>query len=190
MIFLVPMLLVTNTLALSPDKFVEQLSEQLISELEKNKDNLKNNHTLAYGIAEKIILPKVDVDGMSRSVLGRKIWTKMSGRQKKEFTKTFTNLIIKTYSKSLTGYDKDEIKIVPLNERYAGKTRVVIKSFIVRATGPKIALKYRMISKSGSWKIYDVSVEGISLLQNFRTQFSSELSKGTIEELIGKMKKN
>ncbi len=176
--------------ASSPDDFVRGLSDRLLTELEKNQSKLSGNSELAYSIARKVIMPKVDVQGMSRSVLGRKIWTKMNGGQKRDFTKTFTNLIMKTYSKSLTGYDGDKIKVLPLGSRYKGKSRVVIKSFLIRENGQKIALKYRMISKGGTWKIYDVSVEGISLLQNFRTQFSAELSRGTIDELITKMKKN
>ncbi len=174
---------------ISPDNFVKELSSELLQELDMHGDKIKNNNSLAHSIAKRVVLPRIDVIGMSRSVLGRKVWNTMSSGQQEEFTVTFTDLIVKTYSKSLKGYNNDEIKVFPVHKRYLGRNRVVIKSLLIRKRGQKIKLKYRMIAKGGSWKIYDFSVSGISLLQNFRTQFTRELSRGSLDDLIDKMKK-
>ncbi|NQY42170.1 MAG: ABC transporter substrate-binding protein [Legionellales bacterium] len=173
----------------SAEKFIKELSNRLLQELDAKEGELKNNNKLAYSIAEKIVLPSIDVLGMSRSVLGRKVWNNMNSKQREEFTSNFTKLIMKTYSRSLTGYNKDKIKTYPLRKRYEGKKKVVIKSLLIRSHGQKIKLKYRMILKNNNWKIYDFSVSGVSLLRNFRTQFARELSNGSLEELIDKMKK-
>ena len=174
---------------ISADQFITELSDRLLQELDSKGRELKNNNKLAYSIARKVVLPSIDVLGMSRSVLGRKVWNNMNAKQREEFTSSFTELIMKTYSKSLTGYNKDKIKTYPLRKRYEGKKRVVIKSLLIRSHGQKIKLKYRMVLKNNDWKIYDFSVSGVSLLRNFRTQFARELSRGSLDDLIDKMKK-
>lgn len=173
-----------------PESFITNLSNELIVELKQNYSKLQADPDIAYDIAKRVIIPKVNVLVMSRSVLGRKVWSKMSKLQQEQFTELFTNLIMKTYSKSLTGYNDDTFKVLPLGDRYQDKDRVVVKSVLMRKQGPKITLKYRMVITDNVWSIYDVTVEGISLLQNFRTQFSAELSKGTIDELITKMQQH
>lgn len=175
---------------ISPDTFINNLSTALMLELEQHARDLRDNTALALTIANKVILPKVDIQGMSRSVLGRKVWQQMSPIQQDRFTNGFTNIVMNTYSRSLTGYNEDQIKILPMHKRYNGKRKVVVKSMLVRKGGQKISLKYRMILRKNSWKIYDVAVEGISLLQNFRTQFTSELSRGSIDDLIRKMERS
>lgn len=173
----------------SPVPMLEQTANQILSTLEKNKSNLKNNKNIIYDSVKKNLLPIVDVRGMSRSVLGRDIWIKTSASDRKAFSKEFTRLVIRTYASPLAEYSGEKIKFSPvrgdLNKRF-----VKVNSVIVRNDGPNIPISYSLVSKKGTWKIYDISVEGVSLLQSFRSQFSQTLQSSNMQQLIADMRQH
>lgn len=170
----------------SPVPMLEKSANQIIATLKANKSSLKSNPNIIYRAVEANFLPNVDVTGMSRSVLGRQAWQKASAAQKSEFSKAFTQLVIRTYSSPLAQYSDETVQFLPLrgslNNRF-----LRINSVIVRSAGQNIPLSYSLISKDGQWKIYDISVEGVSLLQSFRSQFAQVLQNSNINEVIKQM---
>ena len=126
---------------------------------------------------------------MSRSVLGRQAWNKATDAEKKEFTQAFTQLVIRTYASPLAEYSDETVKFQPLAGPIDSRfTRV--SSVISRSNGQRIPLAYNLVSKNGQWKIYDLSVEGVSLLQSFRSQFGQALQNSTMHDLIAQMRQN
>ncbi len=173
----------------SPVPMLENSASQIISTLKQNKSNLKQNHRVIYQAVERYLLPNVDVNGMARSVLGRQAWSKASTADRQEFTRVFTQLIIRTYAHPLAEYTDETVKFLPLRGPIDGHfTRV--NSVIIRSTGQNIPLSYSLVSKNNHWKVYDLSVEGVSLLQSFRSQFGQMLQNATMQELIAQMRKN
>jgi phospholipid transport system substrate-binding protein len=170
----------------SPVPMLEHTANEIISTLKENKASLKNNPNIIYGAVEKYLLPIVDVPGMSRSVLGRQAWTKASAAQKNQFSQAFTRLVIRTYASPLTQYSDETVQFLPvrgsLNARFMRVTSV-----IVRSAGQNIPLTYSLVDKNGQWKIYDISVEGVSLLQSFRSQFAQVLQNSSIDDVIKQM---
>ncbi len=167
----------------SPLPMLENTAEQIITTLKQNKENLKQKPQIIYGAVQRYLIPNVDLDGMSRSVLGRQIWSKASASEKKEFTQAFTQLVIRTYASPLAEYSDEIIKFLPLRSALDGRfTR--INSIILRSSGQKIPLSYSLVAKNDGWKIYDLSVEGVSLLQSFRSQFAQSLQGSNIKTLI------
>lgn len=170
----------------SPVPMLEQTAKQIIDSLKANKSNLKNNPSIIYSTVEKYLLPIVDVSGMSRSVLGRQAWNKASNAQKNQFSKAFTQLVIRTYSSPLAQYSDETVQFLPLRSpQNANFMRV--NSVIVRTQGQNIPLTYSLVAKNGQWRIYDISVEGVSLLQSFRSQFAQVLQNANIDEVIRQM---
>lgn len=170
----------------SPVPMLEQTANQIIGSLKANKNTLKNNPNIIYAAVEKYLLPIVDVGGMSRSVLGRQAWNKATDAQKVQFSKAFTNLVIRTYSSPLTQYSDETVQFLPL--RGAQNNHFMrVNSVIVRSQGQNIPLTYSLVDKNGQWKIYDISVEGVSLLQSFRSQFAQVLQNANIDEVIKQM---
>jgi len=171
----------------SPVPMLERAANEIISTLKENKGNLKNNPNIIYKAVETHLLPNVDVAGMARSVLGRQAWNKASPTERAEFSKAFTRLVIRTYSSPLAQYSDETIQFLPIrgpaNDRF-----IRVNSVIVRSEGQNIPLSYSLISKGGQWKIYDISVEGVSLLQSFRSQFAQVLQHSSISEVIRQMK--
>ena len=170
----------------SPVPMLENCANQIIATLKANKSSLKSNPNIVYKAVETYFLPNVDVMGMSRSVLGRQVWQKATPAERAEFSKAFTQLVIRTYSSPLAQYKDETVQFLPirgsLNSRF-----LRINSVIVRSEGQNIPLSYSLVSKDGQWKIYDISVEGVSLLQSFRSQFAQALQNSSIDEIIKQM---
>jgi phospholipid transport system substrate-binding protein len=123
---------------------------------------------------------------LSKRTLGRH-WKKFSDAQKKEFTHLFSRLLEDVYADRLLAYSDE--KVVFEKETELKKGRVEVASHIRTADGKKIPLNYRMTEKSGSWKVYDVVIEGVSMVKNYRSQFKEILSKKSPDDLINTLKK-
>ena len=173
----------------TPVPMLENTASQIISSLKQNKANLKQNHQLIYQTVQRYLLPNVDVSGMSRSVLGRDAWNKASTADRQEFEQVFTQLIIRTYATPLAEYTDETVKFLPVRGPIDGHF-VRVNSVIIRSNGQNIPLSYSLVSKNNSWKIYDLSVEGVSLLQSFHSQFSQILQNSSMKNLIAEMRNN
>jgi phospholipid transport system substrate-binding protein len=173
----------------SPVPMLENTANQVIDVLKKNRTSLKGNHKIIYQAIERYLLPNVDMEGMSRSVLGRQAWSKATAAEKKEFTREFTQLVIRTYASPLAEYSGETVKFLPAPG--AVDTRFTrVNSVISRPNGQRIPISYNLVSKNGQWKIYDLNVEGVSLLQSFRSQFGQVLQNATMHDLIAQMHQN
>jgi phospholipid transport system substrate-binding protein len=172
----------------SPVPLLEKTANHIITHLQQNMSQLKNNHGVIHQAVRKYLLPMVDVPGMARSVLGRQVWNAATPAQKAAFSREFTNLVIRTYAAPLAEYSDEKIKFLPLRGDANGRF-VRVNSVIVRSSGPNIPLSYSLVSKKGQWKIYDFSVEGVSLLQSFRSQFGQMLQNENLDALIQQMQK-
>lgn len=186
---LIGMFFSTLALAQSPVPMLESSAQQIIQTLKQNQASLKQNHQLVFQAIERYLLPCVDVDGMSRSVLGRTAWNKASSLEKKEFTQAFTQLVIRTYASPLAEYSGETVKFLPFKE-VADARFTRVNSIISRPNGQRIPLSYNLILKQGQWKVYDLSVEGVSLLQSFRSQFGQVLQHSSMQDLITQMRQN
>ncbi|MDI1353132.1 MAG: ABC transporter substrate-binding protein [bacterium] len=172
--------------AQSPIPMLERITNQIINTLKANQSSLKSNPNIIYKAVEANFLPNVDVVGMSRSVLGRQAWNKATAAEKAQFSKAFTQLVIRTYSSPLAQYSDETVQFLPL--RGSMDSRFMrVNSVIVRSQGQNIPLSYSLVNKNGQWKIYDISVEGVSLLQSFRSQFAQVLQNSNINEVIKQM---
>lgn len=170
----------------SPIPMLQETASQILTTLKQNKANLKNDHAIIYHAVERHLLPKVDVNGMARSVLGRQAWNKATPSERSQFAQAFTQLVIRTYSNPLAEYTNETIKFLPVKGSL-DKRFIRVSSLIIRSNGKTIPLNYSLVAKQGEWKIYDLSVEGVSLLQSFRSQFAQVLQASDMKTLIKEM---
>ena len=122
-----------------------------------------------------------DFTELSKRTLGRD-WKKMSAEQQTEFVKLFKELLQGVYANQLLSYSDQ--KVIFEKETMLKKGRAEVQSFLQTSDGKKIPLFYRMTNKSGSWKVYDVIIEGVSMVKNYRTQFRKILAKDSPDKLI------
>lgn len=173
----------------SPVPMLEQTAQQIIGTLKNHQGSLRNDPKIVHQAIRTYLLPHIDVEGMSRSVLGRQAWMKATSAEKIAFEQEFTQLVIRTYAAPLAEYSGETVTFTPIRSNLDGHF-VRVNSVIQRPNGQRIPLSYNLVSKAGGWKVYDLSVEGVSLLQSFRTQFSNILQQGNMRDLLEQMRAN
>jgi phospholipid transport system substrate-binding protein len=171
----------------SPVILLQNTSNQLISSLRQNQATLKTKPQTVYRIVNQILLPHVDLVNMASRAIGREAWMRASPEQRQEFTRQFTILLIRTYASALARYTNERVNFLPMRGGFNGQMRVQVDSNIVRDTGPPINVSYRLMQEDGQWKLYDFSVDGISMVESFRSQFLPEIQQTGIEGLINKL---
>lgn len=134
---------------------------------------------------EIIILGVFDYVELSKRTLG-KSWNALSLDQRKEFTDLYSTLLRNTYMDRIQAYSDEKVSFI--QEVPLAEDKVEVKSLVTTAS-KQIPIDYRMFLKGDQWKIYDIQVEGISLIKNYRTQFSEILSKNPPAELINVLRK-
>ena len=130
-------------------------------------------------------LPHADLDLMSEQVLGR-YWAQASPEQRSEFKNQFTYFITRTYSTALSSYSNQTIKFYPIRGGVSGN-KVQVNSAITTSHG-NVSVSYRLALINDQWKVYDFSVEGVSLVENYRSQFADILRTQGMAGLLDRLK--
>ena len=159
--------------------------EKILTKLRDPVFKQQSKDAQIAGIRE-IINEIFDWIELSKRTLGRN-WRKFSPEQQKEFTDLFSRLLEGVYADRLLAYSDE--KVVFEKETELKKGRVEVASHIRTADGKKIPLNYRMIKKDGNWRVYDIVIEGVSMVKNYRGQFKDILSKKSPQDLIDILKK-
>ena len=174
--------------AQNPVVMLQQVSSRLLTQLVRQKATIKNNQAVLHSIVGRIIVPYFDLNVMSRSVVGRNYWKNATVSQRNEFKKEFTRFVTRTYSIALSDYNDERVLFYPIRGGVGNKKRVQVYSKIERRSNPSISMNYRLYRTSNTWQIYDFSVEGISIVQSYRSQFANVLSQKGMQGLIADLK--
>ena len=186
--FLILLFFSFNSIAdLGPDELVKKTAEDVIFAIKADEEIQKGNKEKIYHLAEDKILPNFDFERIARLVLGR-AWRKTDDNQKKEFISEFRTLLLKTYAVALSKYKDQEIKFKPTKISDTDEI-VIVKSEIIQSGAQPIKVNYALTKSSGKWLVFDIVIEGVSLVTNYRSQFSSEIRKNGIDTLIKKLSK-
>ena len=170
-----------------PLHMLETSANNILHTLKDHQADLHQQHEIIYRAVAQYMLPNVDVDGMARSVLGQQIWSHATMDERAQFAQAFTRLIIRTYAAPLAEYTGETVKFLPIRSTNLNVRFLKVNSIITRPNGAVIPLSYNLVSKNGQWKIYDLSVEGISLLQSFKSQFAQVLQTSNMHDLVAAM---
>ena len=158
----------------------------LIQKRVKEDDELiKANPEHLYDLVNEIVLPNFDFQKMSSWVLGKN-WRKASADQKKKFTNEFSRLLVRTYSRAVYDNIEQEIVFLPIRGKPDDK-KVTIRTEVPQDAGFPIPIDYKMHNKNNAWKVYDVVIDAISLVANYRTTFNQEIKKSGIDSLIASL---
>lgn len=166
----------------SPVALLERTSRQVIDILRKEHEQLKEDPDRVYQIVDDYILPHLDQVTMAKLALGKN-WRKASTQQKRDFVIAFRDLLVRTYSKSLVEFKDQDIRYFPV-KLADGVNRTSVKAEVIQPGGPSIPLAYRMRLKDNAWKVYDIKIDGISLVTSYRGTFTQEIRKSGIDGLL------
>ena len=165
---------------------VKQTSGRMIEALKNKSDELNKNPQLIYDLVDEIVLPHFDFEHMSRLVLG-KYWNRISEDEKKQFTKEFQLLLVRTYGTAMSDYSDEKISFLPFRSD-DNSDDVTVKTEVEQKGAFPIPIDYSLYKTNGEWKVYDVSIDSVSLVVNYRTSFTSEIKQAGITELIKKLR--
>ncbi|MGH8547282.1 MAG: MlaC/ttg2D family ABC transporter substrate-binding protein [Methylococcales bacterium] len=167
-----------------PHLIVKNASDQLQAAMKENPP--AGNYKRASQIVTEILEPHVDFVRVSALVLG-KHWKQASTDQKKRFMKEFRDLLVRTYAVAFSEYSEWKIHYIPL--KFSPEDdKVFVKTEIIRPGAPPVSVDYRMARKDKSWKVYDVVIEGISFITNYRTTFKNEVARsGSLDSVIERL---
>ncbi len=172
----------------SPVAVLDKVSKNMIGALEKNKRALKSQRII-FSIVNRTLIPHIDLNLMSAYVIGRP-WRGTTSAQRQDFIKQFTRLVTSTYAAALSSYDGDVVRFYPLRVNYQKRKIVTVNSMIVRRNGRKIQVSYNMIRRGNTWKVYDFSIEGISMVNSYRSQFAGVLANQGMKGLLVRLRRH
>jgi len=187
LLFLAVFFSINSIAALGPEDLVRKTAEDVLFAIKADQEIQKGNKEKIYKLAEEKILPNFDFERVARLVLGR-AWRSASEEQKKGFIIEFRTLLLKTYAVALSKYKDQKIKFKPtrISEE---NTIVVVKSEITQSGAQPIRVNYALSKDTGKWLVFDIVIEGVSLVTNYRSQFSSEIKRNGMDTLIKKLSK-
>ena len=173
--------------ALGPEELVKKTAEDVIFAIKSDQEIQKGNKEKIYKLAEEKILPNFDFEKVARLVLGR-AWRSASDDQKKGFIIEFRTLLLKTYAVALSKYKNQKIKFKPTRMSDTDEI-VIVKSEIIQNGAQPIRVNYALSKRTGKWLVFDIVIEGVSLVTNYRSQFSSVIKKNGMDTLIKRLAK-
>jgi len=173
--------------AQGPLELVRDTASQVLAKVTDRKQELNESPEKIADLVTSIIVPHFDFNRMSRLVLG-KYWRKASDAQKNEFVGQFQTLLIRTYAIALLNYSDQAIEYLPMHEQ-ADASAVIVKTEVKTSGAPPIPIHYRLHLNEECWKVYDVIIDNISLVSNYRTGFSNQIRRKGLNSLIAQLKK-
>lgn len=170
----------------APDEMVKNVTNQVLNYLENNQEKIDNNPQEVIRVVNDTVLPHFDFTYMSQLVLG-KHWRRASADQKARFTEAFRGLLVTTYSNSLTEYSGQSIDYLPFRAA-ADAEQVTVKVEVVPQAGLPVPIDYQLhIADDDAWKVYDVNIDGLSIVSNYRSSVGQQVESAGLDKVIADM---
>jgi len=165
-----------------PDALVKRVTDELVAMIKADKDLQAGNQRKVVEVAEAKVLPHFDFARMTRLAVGRN-WQQASDAQKEALVKEFRTLLVRTYSSSLSAYRNQTIEVKPL-KLAPGDKEATVRTAVIQQGGTPIPIDYSMEKEAAGWKVYDVVIDGVSLVTTYRGSFNDQIQKGGIDGLV------
>ena len=165
-----------------PDALVKRTTDEVLAIIKADKDLQSGNISKVVQLAEQKVLPHFDFERMTRLAVGRN-WATATPEQKQALTKEFRTMLVRTYSSSLSQYRNQTIDVKP-SKVGAGDKEAMVRTAVIQQGGPPIPIDYAMEKMDSGWKVYDVVIDGASLVTTYRGTFNDQVQKGGIDGLL------
>ncbi len=170
----------------NPVEFLKSTADYVLQQVDMRRAELEQDSSKIYSLVESRVVPHFDFYTMSRSAMGRH-WRKATEAQKQRLAREFQELLVRTYALAVLNYSGQEIEYLPFRGDVTAQ-RILVKTR-VHTGGPPVPIQYRLLQKQDKWKIYDVIIDGMSLVANYRSSFNTAVGRGGIDGLIATMEK-
>jgi len=170
---------------LGPEDLVKKVTQEVLDAIKSDKQLAAGDKRRAIKLAEEKVLPHVDFEEATRLAVGRG-WAQATPEQRKKLVTEFRNMLVRTYSNAITAYEGQTMKVMPVRMN-PGDTDVTVHNQFIRPGGKPVLLDYSMRKTDSGWKIYDIVVEGVSLVLTYRSEFDAVVKQEGIDGLIKRL---
>jgi phospholipid transport system substrate-binding protein len=167
---------------LAPDALVKSVTLEVVDLIAKDKEIQSGDRAKLIALIESKVLPHFNFTSMTALAMGQS-WNKATLEQKKTLTQEFRTLLVRTYASALAAYSDQKLDFRPLRAK-ATDTDVTVNVRVLQAGAQPVPIDYNMEKTSSGWKVYDVMVGGVSLVANYRTEFSNVVRESGVDGLI------
>lgn len=170
----------------APELAIEEASNKL--KIKMQDPSFTKDFKQINAFVEETIYSHIDFDRISALVLG-KHWKTANEDEKKQFTREFQTLLVRTYARAFIEFKDWSVKFLPLSKD-ENQSKVIVNTEVLQSGKKPIAINYRMLESNGIWKSYDITIEGVSLVTNYRSSFKTEIEKtGSLASVIESLAK-
>jgi phospholipid transport system substrate-binding protein len=171
--------------ALAPEQLIQSITDEVMTALSADKELAAGDKDKALKLAEEKVLPHIDFEEATRLALSR-AWSQASAEQKRRLVTEFRSMLLRTYTNAVSVYSGTQAKYLPSRSKAQG-TEATVRYQFSRDGGRPLQVAYEMRRTGEAWKIYDISVEGMSLVLTYRTEFDGIIKQEGIEGLIRRL---
>jgi phospholipid transport system substrate-binding protein len=172
---------------LGPEQLVQKITEEVLTAIKSDKQLAAGDKAKAMKLAEEKVLPYIDFEEATRLAVGR-AWSQANPEQKKKLVSEFRNMLVRTYSNAIESYQGQTLKVLPSRGRQQNaQDEATVRAQFVRAGGQPLPLEFQMRKTGQDWKVYDIAVEGISLVLTYRSEFDSVVKQEGVDGLVKRL---
>jgi len=170
----------------SPNSVIEDAVAILNQKLTPNKEKYAQDKQALYALIDEILLPRFDRKFAAQLVLAQH-WRDATPEQREEFIEAYYANLVRRYSDGLLEFDQSRVEILPYRDD-ATKKRTVVKTLVRMDDGTQVPVNYGLVRREQGWLIFDVQIEGISYIQNFRVEIDAEIKRTSLDAVIERLK--
>jgi phospholipid transport system substrate-binding protein len=179
--------LAPHAYAETPSEFITEAVEVLSSQLDGRRSELADDQDALYALIDGLLLPRFDRKTAAQQVLARH-WRSASDEQKTRFIESFYTILVQRYADGVLDFEPDRIKVLPFRGD-ATKRTATVKTTVDLEDGTNISVNYTLMNQKPGWMMFDVTIEGVSYIRNFRAEFDAEIKASSLEEVIVRLEK-
>ena len=168
-----------------PEQLVQKITQEVLDSIKSDKQLAAGDKQKVVKLAEEKVLPYIDFEEATRLAVGR-AWATATPEQKKKIVAEFRNMLVRTYSNALGGYEGQTLKVLPSRGKQDPEDTTVRTQF-VRSGAPPLPIDFQMRKTGDTWKVYDIAVEGVSLVLTYRSEFDAVVKQEGIDGLIKRL---
>jgi phospholipid transport system substrate-binding protein len=173
--------------ALGPEELVQKVTEEVMSSIKSDKQLAAGDKQKAMKLAEEKVLPYIDFEEATRLAVGR-AWSQATPEQRKKLVSEFRNMLVRTYSNAIEAYQGQTLKVLPSRGgKQDAKDEATVRTQFTRAGGKPLPIEFQMRKVGDNWKVFDIAVEGISLVLTYRSEFDSVVKQDGLDGLIKRL---
>ena len=170
---------------LGPEELVRKVTQDVLDAIKSDKELAAGDKRKALKLAEEKVLPHIDFEEATRLAVGR-AWAQAMPEQREKLVEEFRRMLVRTYSNAISAYEGQTMKVLPVRMK-PGDTEVTVHNQYIRAGGTPLPVDYQMHKTDQGWKIYDITVEGVSLVLTYRSEFDAIVKQQGIDGLIKRL---